>query len=278
VNLVAALLAPAATTPDRPALRSAAGSVTHGELAARAGRAHALIAGHAAPGERVAIVAGTEPAFVTAYLGALAAGAVAVPLNPTAPAHELARDLAAVAPALVVASPPFADLARRARSRAGLAAPMLVLDDDASDARSARPPVARAAGDLAVLLFTAGTAGPPRAAMLTHGSLLANLEQMQGHPGLRVRPEDVALGVLPLFHVFGLNVVLDLALIAGGRTGSPSSRPCPRSTRRGSRSPTPPPTRSPGCGCACRARRRSPTTWRTPCATDSAWRCTRATG
>lgn len=215
MNLVAALLAPAATTPDRPALRAATGTVTHGELAARAGRAHALIAAHCAPGERVAIVAGTEPAFVTAYLGALAAGAVAVPLNPTAPSHELARDLSAVAPALVIASPPHGDLARRARSHAGLGAPMLVVDEEASGASSARPPVARSAGDLAVLLFTAGTAGPPKAAMLTHGSLLANLEQMQGHPGLRVRPEDVALAVLPLFHVFGLNVVLDLALLAG---------------------------------------------------------------
>ena len=51
--------------------------------------------------------------------------------------------------------------------------------------------------------------------MLTHGSLLANLEQMQGHPGLRIEADDVALGVLPFFHVFGLNVVLDLALFAG---------------------------------------------------------------
>jgi long-chain acyl-CoA synthetase len=52
--------------------------------------------------------------------------------------------------------------------------------------------------------------------MLTHGSLLANLEQMQAHPGLRVGADDIALAVLPLFHVFGLNVVLGLTLMAGG--------------------------------------------------------------
>ena len=92
---------------------------------------------------------------------------------------------------------------------------VFVLDAEASDATEARPPVAHAADDLAVLLFTAGTAGPPKAAMLTHGSLLANLEQMQGHPGLQIRADDVALGVLPFFHIFGLNVVLDLALMAG---------------------------------------------------------------
>ena len=78
-----------------------------------------------------------------------------------------------------------------------------------------RTAAAPAPGDLAVLLFTAGTAGAPKPAMLTHGSLLANLEQMQSHPGLRVEAADVALGVLPLFHVYGLNVVLGLALHAG---------------------------------------------------------------
>ena len=92
---------------------------------------------------------------------------------------------------------------------------MLVVDAEVSGAEEARPPVARGAEDLAVLLFTAGTAGPPKAAMLTHGSLLANLEQLQGHAGLRIEATDVALGVLPFFHVFGLNVVLDLALLAG---------------------------------------------------------------
>src|SRR4026209_2998567 len=51
--------------------------------------------------------------------------------------------------------------------------------------------------------------------MLTHDSLRANLEQMQQHPGLRVLSSDVVLAVLPWFHVFGLNVVLNLALSAG---------------------------------------------------------------
>ena len=51
--------------------------------------------------------------------------------------------------------------------------------------------------------------------MLTHGSLLANIEQMQSHPGLRVMPDDVVLGVLPFFHVYGLNVALGLTLAAG---------------------------------------------------------------
>ena len=123
--------------------------------------------------------------------------------------------MSVVAPTLLLASSEYADLARRASAQCDAPMAVLVLDAEASDATETRSTVARAADDLAVLLFTAGTAGPPKAAMLTHGSLLANLEQMQGHPGLKIRADDVALGVLPFFHVFGLNVVLDLALMAG---------------------------------------------------------------
>jgi long-chain acyl-CoA synthetase len=174
-----------------------------------------MVAAHASPGDRVALIAGNEPAFVTAYLAILAAGAVAVPLNPTAPAQEIARELAIVTPALIVTSPEHADRARRAAARLESDVSTMVIDAEASESTEARAPLARAASDVAVLLFTAGTAGPPKAAKLTHGSLLANLEQVQGHPGLRIAPDDVALGVLPFFHVFGLNVVLDLALLAG---------------------------------------------------------------
>lgn len=77
------------------------------------------------------------------------------------------------------------------------------------------PVVERVATDLAALMFTAGTGGTPKAAMLTHGNLVANIEQVQRHPGRTVTSGDVALGVLPLFHIFGLNVVLGLTLAAG---------------------------------------------------------------
>ena len=74
------------------------------------------------------------------------------------------------------------------------------------------PLLDRAADDLAVLIFTSGTAGSPKAAMLTHGNLLTNLEQCQAHPGRSQGTDDVVFGVLPLFHIFGLNVVLGLSL------------------------------------------------------------------
>src|SRR5690606_5473493 len=75
--------------------------------------------------------------------------------------------------------------------------------------------VQRSDDDLAVLVFTSGTAGSPKAAMLTHGNLLASIEQVISLRGDGGNPSDVTLGVLPLFHIFGLNVVLGAALRAG---------------------------------------------------------------
>jgi long-chain acyl-CoA synthetase len=89
-----------------------------------------------------------------------------------------------------------------------------VLLDDLVAAEPA-PVVDRGPDDLAVLIFTSGTAGSPKAAMLTHGNLLSNLEQCQAHPGRSQGPNDVVFGVLPLFHIFGLNVVLGLSFVAG---------------------------------------------------------------
>src|SRR5690606_37915805 len=77
------------------------------------------------------------------------------------------------------------------------------------------PVVDRSPDDLAVLVFTSGTAGAPKAAMLTHGNLRANLDQCQALPIRAQGPDDVVLGALPFFHIFGLNVVLGLTLLSG---------------------------------------------------------------
>ena len=217
MNLGAVLLQAANTAPDETAV-VAPERETFGSLAQASGRLAARLAADVEPGDRVVLLAGNELAFVRAYLATLTAGAVAVPVNIASPSLELARELTVVEPKLVVASPAYADLARRACAQCAAEVPLLVYDvaDDDRDSGDPWSPVARASDDLAVLLFTAGTAGAPKPAMLTHGSLLANLEQMQAHPGLRVHNDDVALAVLPLFHVFGLNVVLGLTFLAGG--------------------------------------------------------------
>ena len=89
-------------------------------------------------------------------------------------------------------------------------------------------------------MFTSGTAGAPRAAMLTHGSLLANLDQIRSTTDRTVGPDDVMYGVIPLFHIFGLNVVLgtDPAGRAARCCSCSASIPQPRSSRSATRGVT----------------------------------------
>jgi long-chain acyl-CoA synthetase len=191
--------------------------ITYGELRRRvAGVRGALVAAGVEPGGRVALLSGNHPAFVVGLFGALGAGAAVVPLNPQAPPAELARQMAMVGPVAAIVGP-GASLPPDPGLRA-------VISDDAAGAASlaeaeAAEPVPQAdrdAGDIAVLMFTSGTAGLPRAAILTHGNVLANIAQVQAHPGRSVSATDVVLGVLPLFHVFGLTVNLCVTLASGG--------------------------------------------------------------
>lgn len=179
------------------------------------------------PGDRVAIECGTNWYFVVSYLATLGAGLVAVPLNPSNPTPEIQRALRAVgARGLIVG--PAAKNAVRGLDRAGLpdlefqiASAGVEVDgalplDDLLQSEPV-PVVDRGDDDIAAMLFTSGTAGSPKAAMLSHGNLRSNLDQIQRHPGRIQEPSDVALGVLPLFHIFGLNVVLGLTLFTGSR-------------------------------------------------------------
>jgi long-chain acyl-CoA synthetase len=203
---------------DRPALVSQGQITTYGALRDQVARMRGGLLAHGIePDDRVAIVAANNGNFVAAYLAALGVGAVAVPLNPQSPLPEIARELRAVGSKLVLLGL-SGDEAGGAVETALLAGPHGgVLVADLLD-NEAVPLVERAPDDLAVLLFTSGTAGWPRPAMLTHGNLASNVDQMLGNP---LRPEDlddVALCALPLFHVFGLNTVLGLTLRVGGTT------------------------------------------------------------
>ncbi len=173
-------------------------------------------------GDRVALVCANGQHFVVGYLAALGLGAIAVPLNPQSPPTELGHQLGHVGASTVLAGP------AGMRSLMGLhrgevPAVELVVATEALDGAVAWNDVASAepAGtvdlepdELAVLLFTSGTAGRPQAAMLSHENLLSNIEQVQ-RTADRSRPDDVVFGVLPLFHVFGLNVTLGVTLASG---------------------------------------------------------------
>lgn len=213
---------------DAVALVTASGRTTYGELRRRAAGLRGGLAGLGlAPGDRVGIVSGNSVAFAEAYLGILGAGCTAVPLNPTSPRVELARELQAIGATAVIVCPEgaatVAAIDRRAvpTLRLVIAAGGADLPCDATLDELAEgepgPLVDVEPDDLAVLIFTAGTAGSPKAAMLTHRNLTVNITQASQLLARALHADDVVLGVLPLFHIFGLNVVLGGALAAGGR-------------------------------------------------------------
>ena len=194
--------------------------ITYGELRRRVETARAGLATLGVDaGDRVAIVLGNTPSFVVSYLAVVGLGGVAVLCNPGSPQAELERELRSVTATFAIVGPAAAEAASRIGLGTIVTADGAQVDggwrlDDLSGTTVDRVEVGPS--DLAVLVFTSGTAGPPKAAMLTHGNLTANLDQIQQHPGREVQSDDVAYGLLPLFHIFGLNVVLGLTLQAGG--------------------------------------------------------------
>jgi long-chain acyl-CoA synthetase len=237
---VAELLARAAEeSPDRTALVEphSGRRLTWRELDDEVTRvARGLNAAGFVAGYRVLLSLTNRVEFVTCYLGALRAGLVAVPVNPRSKTGELARMVADSGARVLVADPSTVGVARQAVAglqdalsgadaalRARTPVPLLVvvdapalpgetkLGDLLARAGTDAPPPADPEA-LAVLLYTSGTSGRPRAAMLTHRALLANIEQVAAVQPPMLTGDDVVLGVLPLFHVFGLNAVLGQVL------------------------------------------------------------------
>ena len=175
-------------------------------------------------GDRVALICGNGRYFVETYLAVLGLGAVVVPLNPQSPALEIEREISTVG-ATVVLVEPAASAAWKAVDSALIPSVRHVIATEPigldvglhfQDLISAAPVDIVEVDDdaLAALMFTSGTAGSPRAAMLSHGNLLANIEQGRSSAA-PITTDDVVYGVLPLFHIFGLNVMLGLSLANG---------------------------------------------------------------
>jgi long-chain acyl-CoA synthetase len=234
-NLADLLARAAAQSPDRVALvdPSSGRRVTWAELDAEVDRvANGLSAMGLVAGYRVVVCVTNRVEFVTSYLGALRARMVAVPVNPRSATGELVRMVADCGARLVVADPLTVTTVRAAvaglddalqgadeelRSRAVV--PRIVVArastvpgetsyDDLLREGAAGIPTPEDAEGLAVLLYTSGTSGVPRAAMLSHRALVANVTQTAAVRPAMISGDDVVLGVLPLFHVFGLNAVL----------------------------------------------------------------------
>ncbi|WP_328822264.1 AMP-binding protein [Micromonospora rubida] len=175
-----------------------------------------LAAGAGRPA-RVALALPNTPDFVVGYLAALSAGLVAVPLNPGLTGPELRHALADSGAAVLICTEWVADLV------AGLTAelPALAAVHTSPPAGAGQPGAGfprRGGDDLAVLLYTSGTEGRPKGAMLPHRALAANQAQVARIDPPVVGPDDTVLLALPLFHAYGLNAGLG-AVVHHGATG-----------------------------------------------------------
>ncbi|MQW74464.1 AMP-binding protein [Nocardioides sp. dk4132] len=214
----------AAESPDKLAIVEASGrSVTWSQLADDVARvATGLGSLGVVGGLRVVLALGNSIEMVAGYLGVLRAQAVAVPVNPGSTPAELTRFLAESGARLVICDPESAPAVRAALADLPVAPRVVLVGADPEPGELAwerlRTAPARAVlplqdpEKLACLLWTSGASGRPRAAMLTHRALLANIEQAAGVEPPMIHGDDVVLGVLPLFHVYGLNAVLGAVL------------------------------------------------------------------
>ncbi|CAB3814726.1 MAG: malonyl-CoA synthase [Achromobacter mucicolens] len=173
-------------------------------------------------GARVAVQVEKSPEALLLYLATLRAGLVYLPLNTAYRESEIEYFLGNAEPSVVVCASKNLDWVKRAADKAGCPH-VFTLDEDRTgtllEAAGSLPQtfktVQRKPDDLAAILYTSGTTGRSKGAMLSHGNLAANARTLHEYWGWR--EDDVLLHMLPIFHVHGLFVASHGALLAGAR-------------------------------------------------------------
>jgi len=183
--------------------------------------AHALVELGVQPGDRVAVQVDKSPETVMLYLAVLRVGAVYLPLNSGYTGDELRYFLDDAEPSLFVCAPAFEAQARELADASGVARVATLGDKgDGSlmDAVHGKPgrfvDVPRASSDLAAILYTSGTTGRSKGAMISHGNLVSNARALVD--AWQITSEDWLLHALPIFHIHGLFVACNSLLMAGG--------------------------------------------------------------
>jgi malonyl-CoA/methylmalonyl-CoA synthetase len=219
MNLLDLFAIPLRRAPEKAALRfpreSGEATLSYADLFAEA---DALAAGFAAlgiqKGDRVAFFLGNRPEFVAAYLAVIRLGAVMVPINLAYRRREIAHMLADSEPRLLITE--RAHLHILDELEAGDRPEKVILAEDLTDLRADpdgfSAPVVEG-GDLAMLLYTSGTTGRSKGAVITHDNVLATVTGLLA--AWAWEPADALLLSLPLFHTHGLVVGLHCALAAG---------------------------------------------------------------
>ena len=206
--------------PNRLAIETIDGQrISYADLMARAGRmANVLVNGGVKPGDRVAAQTEKSVPGLVLYLAAVRAGAVYLPLNTAYTLNELEYFITDAEPSLVVCDPSKAEAIGSIAAKVG--AKVLTLGADGrgslTEAAAKASPefvtVARADDDLAAILYTSGTTGRSKGAMLTHDNLASNSLALVDY--WRFTGKDVLIHALPIYHTHGLFVASNVTLFA----------------------------------------------------------------
>jgi malonyl-CoA/methylmalonyl-CoA synthetase len=191
-------------------------------LDASARLAGALKALGVAPGDRVAVQVDKSPEAILLYLACLRMGGVYLPLNTGYTADEIRYFLTDAEPALFVCRPSALEEARAVAGECGCPAvetlgtdadgSLMALAERAAPCEDIEP---REHDDLAAILYTSGTTGRPKGAMLSHENLASNARTLV--EAWRITSQDTLIHALPIFHVHGLFVAIHTMMMAGGR-------------------------------------------------------------
>jgi malonyl-CoA/methylmalonyl-CoA synthetase len=214
-------IASAVPDPRKTVIETGAGErLSYADLLALSGRlANVLRTRGVKPGDRVAVQVEKSPTALATYLATLRAGAVFLPLNTAYTTAELDYFIGDAEPALVVCDPAKRDGIAAIAEKIGAATETLGADGRGSLVEAARgepdafDPVARADDDLAAILYTSGTTGRSKGAMLTHRNLASNALTLKDV--WRFSADDVLIHALPIYHTHGLFVASNVVLLSG---------------------------------------------------------------
>lgn len=201
---------------------AAGGRITYGDMLSRSARiANVLAQRGVKPGDRVAVQVEKGVENLLLYLATLRAGAVYLPLNTAYTLAELDYFIGDAEPALVVCDPAKRDGVLEICRKRGVGAVETLdakgagsLTDAAANASTDFADVARTDDDLAAILYTSGTTGRSKGAMLTHRNLASNAQTLKQY--WRFTDKDVLLHALPIYHTHGLFVASNTVMLAGG--------------------------------------------------------------
>lgn len=206
--------------PKRLAIETQDGAhISYGDLIARAGQmANVLVARGVKPGDRVAVQVEKSVANIVLYLATVRAGAVYLPLNTAYTLNELDYFIGDAEPSLVVCDPVKAEGLAPIAAKVNAKVETLGADGkgsltDAADTASGEfTTVPRENDDLAAILYTSGTTGRSKGAMLSHDNLASNSLSLVGY--WRFTDKDVLIHALPIYHTHGLFVATNVTLFA----------------------------------------------------------------